>query len=469
MKISLKQFSKSTLSVVLAFCLLFSCATVGLVATDAAQVEGESVGYSSMNGRIYYDNTLTNWSNVYLYVGKSDYAKSYTMTSTGYHNIWYMDFSDSFTDRTKLYFADHNDSQNGQNFSIDTHYGWNADNSTRTALTTANDSDANSLFTPASASAGTLTRSYPRVVAGDLSSNSWDDCTDIMTYSSSQWTKTYNNVSAGNYSLAVVGFYNNWSPSYRWSAKGTLTANGLGSWADANDGDHNIKLTLTGKANVTITLTSSNKVNISLTSAETMYTITVATDSQGSLSSTASLSAGANTAANLPTATPKYGYKFKNWTATTGLTLTNATSASGATVKATQAGTVTAHYEVDTSLNLYIAGRFRVHPSSGSSAWTYSYDSGDWSNTGDDNIKLTYDSGTAKYKVETYASLADLSSKISNFDPYFFVYDKDNAKGWHTTANTNLTDSNQSAVLTTNDATYNVRFNSSSNDTPVVL
>lgn len=55
MKIRLKQFSKSTLSVVLTLCLLFSCATVGLVATDAAQVDGESVG-SYSNYSIEYNS-----------------------------------------------------------------------------------------------------------------------------------------------------------------------------------------------------------------------------------------------------------------------------------------------------------------------------------------------------------------------------------------------------------------------------
>ena len=47
MKIRLKQFSKSTLSVVLTLCMIFSCATVGLVATDAAQVEEGSTGAQS--------------------------------------------------------------------------------------------------------------------------------------------------------------------------------------------------------------------------------------------------------------------------------------------------------------------------------------------------------------------------------------------------------------------------------------
>lgn len=44
MKSRTKYFSKSVLSTVLALCMLFSCVMVGLVPTDAAQVESESIG-----------------------------------------------------------------------------------------------------------------------------------------------------------------------------------------------------------------------------------------------------------------------------------------------------------------------------------------------------------------------------------------------------------------------------------------
>lgn len=285
---------KASTALVLALLMLFGTVTTSLAAVvdNAAtgrDAEIAQTGYTSIAGRLYFDNSKTSWSNVYLYVGHSGYAKSYTMTNTGYHNIWYLDISDTFTDRTKLYFANHNDSPNGQNYGIDTQYGWNTNNTTRTALTTANNSDANSLFTPSSNSAGTLTRSYPRVVAGTIASNGWDDCTDIMTYSSSQWTKTYTNVAAGDYYLAVVGFYNNWSPAYRWAAKGTISGTGA-SWAEASDNDKNIKLTLAYASDVTVTLTSSNKVNISVSAKAHSVTRTAPTNGTLQLSKTSASS-----------------------------------------------------------------------------------------------------------------------------------------------------------------------------------
>lgn len=515
----------------------------------------ETGGYTSIAGRLYFDNSKTSWNNVYLYVGHRNYAKSYTLTNTGYHNIWYLDISDTFTDRTKLYFANHNDSPNGQNYGIDTQYGWNTNNTTRTALTTANNSDANSLFTPSSSSAGTLTRTYPRVVAGTIASNGWDDCTDIMSASSTP-SKTYENVAAGDYKLAVVGFYNNWSPAYRWAAKGTLTDNSIATWADAGDGDHNIKITTTAKSNVTITLNSSNKVDITVTPVATNYTGITAvakgtTDgtnysvSLGTIQSSTTVSSSTGLSVSAPT---KTGYTFSKWVASGSGTFANANNASTTFYPAANSETATAQYKkkytitkntptsgtgtitldytsrvagqtykvtlapadgykidtftvggVDkkssisnnvysgtasgsadtievsvtytpnTSMQLYIAGRFRVRPSAGSNTWTTTYTSGsDWNATST-NIAFTYMSGTT-YKVDTYASLKELSAKpTNNQDPWFFVYDKTNSKAWHPTTQNRELGTTTEYNLTTNTDTFNVRFNSSSDDSPVTI
>ena len=42
MKKRIKHLSKSTVSVILTLCMLVSCVTVGLIATDAAQLTGEN-------------------------------------------------------------------------------------------------------------------------------------------------------------------------------------------------------------------------------------------------------------------------------------------------------------------------------------------------------------------------------------------------------------------------------------------
>lgn len=62
MKTQIKRFSKSTLAVVLTLCMLFSCMTVGIVATNAAQTQSESTGATT---KVYFRNN-DNWSNVYI-------------------------------------------------------------------------------------------------------------------------------------------------------------------------------------------------------------------------------------------------------------------------------------------------------------------------------------------------------------------------------------------------------------------
>lgn len=73
MKSQIKRFSKSTLSVILSLCMLVSCMTVGLIATDAAQTvaervgavdNSESVGADISNGTTFYLD-VTNFSGTY--------------------------------------------------------------------------------------------------------------------------------------------------------------------------------------------------------------------------------------------------------------------------------------------------------------------------------------------------------------------------------------------------------------------
>ena len=64
MKTIFKRASKSTLAVVLAVCLLFSCMTVGVIATDAAKTADERVGANAST--VYFFNT-PGWSTVKIH------------------------------------------------------------------------------------------------------------------------------------------------------------------------------------------------------------------------------------------------------------------------------------------------------------------------------------------------------------------------------------------------------------------
>ena len=100
MKSQIKRFSKSTLSVILSLCMLVSCMTVGIIATDAAvnwyDYSGNSHHY------IYYDDSTANISaggtkNVYAMMGYTGGSNVFQMervsTSTllyrlDYNNKW---------------------------------------------------------------------------------------------------------------------------------------------------------------------------------------------------------------------------------------------------------------------------------------------------------------------------------------------------------------------------------------------
>ena len=66
MKQKIKRHSRSVLSVILSFCMLISCMTVGLIATDAAKIsDDETVGYDSSSDRIHI-KIGSNWTDKYF-------------------------------------------------------------------------------------------------------------------------------------------------------------------------------------------------------------------------------------------------------------------------------------------------------------------------------------------------------------------------------------------------------------------
>lgn len=372
------------------------------VAGTAANADLAGTGaYTTLaNKTIYFDNTNTNYGTVYLYIGHGSYAKSYTMTNTGSHNIWKISFDSNtaWTDRTKLYFSSRDDSPNGQNYSIDVQHGWPSNNQ-KTNLIAANDADGGSCFFPAGNSNSSLTRRPIRVVVGDLSSSGWDNKADLMSYSSNTHSFTYSNVSADTYSLAVVGF-DDWNTAYRWAAKGTLTDNGAGSWADAQDGDHNIKLTLTKAADVTITLTSSNKVNITLT-PKTTPAIDTFTVSKSSvlIGKTATLSS--TTSNTSSSATVAYSIKSgSSYVSLSGTTVT-AVAPGKATLQATLTdGSVTETKELEvTAYAYYLAGLGAGWDDAAAKRFTYDTARQVWSLTKTGITAKTYSGDTDGFKI----------------------------------------------------------------------
>lgn len=177
------------------------------------------------------------------------------------------------------------------------------------------------------------------------------------------------------------------------------------------------------------------------------------------------------------TVTPADGYKIKTLTVGGSAVSAAVGKTSAYTYNGTANGTsdtisVVATFEANTAMNLYIAGRFRVRPSEGSSSWTTTYSgTADWNATST-NIPFTYLSGTT-YKVDTYATLAELSADIGSSsytgNPVFFVYDKTETteKNWHPSDATDMTTSGTTLQSSTD--TNNMKFSSTSTDGPVTI
>ena len=104
MKTKIKRHSRSVLSVVLAVCMLVSCMTVGIIATDAAYDDSERVGTLSVAGDIYFIKP-SDWSNVSLFVGHGSYSCGYNMSNISGTNLYYVNQS-AWSDSTQYCFID---------------------------------------------------------------------------------------------------------------------------------------------------------------------------------------------------------------------------------------------------------------------------------------------------------------------------------------------------------------------------
>ncbi len=499
MKLSMKRTQKSVISVLLTLCMLVSCVTVALIPTGAAQVESESVGGSWIAFKRLYFGVPTAWSNSFnnvyaaarqtggycVILGKltEQVAGSRIYGTTTGQNIDHSSWGDEY-----LYiFATNSSYTVGSGYSsLSTIYATSTTSSSMVNVTSLNNTANNYFIYPTSNAngAGISSRWNNYGDMGYLGT----DGTIASGQGETPYAQQYTTCSTGG-SATISGYRITANSAASFSShsstsgqlgclvgsKVTITANPSSNYTFSgfySDSSYSTEITSGVSGNTytyTITSSSAKRVYLKFSASETTYSVAVQSEdiSKGTVAS-ASVSAGATTAVTIPTATPAYGYKFKQWVATSPATIVaNGTSADTATVKATgSGGKVTAQFEPDDSLELYIAGRFHIWDGSN---WINSFDSGDWSTTGDDNIQFTFDSSTNKYMVETNASIHELSTNISNIAPYFFVYDKTNQKGWHPTSGVTFGLNNTTADLTTDNSTHNVRFNDTATDSPVVL
>lgn len=307
MKTKLRRISKRSLSMVLAILMMISVLGIGSLITAFADTDVTFYIYPSDLWNDYASYTIKANANI----GDNNTWRTYNFTDTGKtingKAVYQVTISVKYGGVDALQIQKYQGST------------WKAEKQPYSTWTTS-DNFSGKIYNGSTWATLPAYDADKYVVAGDIASNGWDNTTDEMTLSSNTYTKTYSNKAAGNYTFAVVK-KGDWNTSYRWAAKGTLTANDCGSWADANDGDHNIKLTLTQAADVKITLNSSKKVDVKLTPLN--HSVTRTAPSNGTLYVSTSSTVGTGTTATVAEgstyyikATPSTGYKLTALTVT---------------------------------------------------------------------------------------------------------------------------------------------------------
>lgn len=169
-------------------------------------------------------------------------------------------------------------------------------------------------------------------------------------------------------------------------------------------------------ASTTVTLSAGYSAVTTVTAnfKEHPYTITIV---GGTASST---TAGISTTKGTATVSVPFGKRFTGWTVPgSNFALTDGTTTSSTTIKfnATAAGTVTANFAQNYA---FIEGRFHVTNLERTGSWTNTFSSGDW-DANSTAIRFEYDAVNHRFYRRTYATPKELTSKISNYDPIFFI------------------------------------------------
>ena len=233
---------------------------------------------------------------------------------------------------------------------------------------------------------------------------------DVKTNSSPYYFRFYH-----NNSTEWSGDWNTYPDVNAVAGTGTKVncATEVSSW----ENKASLKYTGTSSSSIRIWFDYQNK---KAWITETTYTVSIAAQTGGSVSTSSVSGVGASIPSGDITATPEKGYVFTGWTLPSGTTAATGYSASSNPIKinATADGkTITAKFAAATA---FIEGRFHITNTSRNGTWTNTFSSGDW----DENstaIKFTWDATNQRYYLHTYATPKELTTQISSFNPVFYI------------------------------------------------
>ena len=394
MKTIFKRASKSTLAVVLAICMLLSCMTAAMIATDAAKTAEEAVGakadseavgattyrylwydMSSNNGQLsaltnkvtlsstddnyYTGNFSSNGNNIHFIINTSSTAH----TTSSLNASTTVTYKGSVASWTRRYENDGNYGVEGQLASGNTYYiGYNV--STNTVIVGSSSSDINS--------GGSADSDW--YVIGHQFDTAWNtggkSCKMTKDPSTGYFYYEKTFTASSNYYRIHDG-----SNQYGPANENVITLGTEYTLSTSNSGN---------AVQISSSLTGAHKVwwdpdnkKTWVAAVETTHNVTFSVDSstKGTISpsGTAAVGVSTNTAV---TATPKAGYQFSSWTNGTGIQQ-NATTTSGdsatqmITTKSSGTYTVKANFDKKNYTVSYSSasnGTFTVTKTSGGAA-----------------------------------------------------------------------------------------------------
>lgn len=152
----IKSISKRTIALVLSMLMLLSS---GIVGTLAANVELAPTGYT-LNCKFVYDNSLTKWSSIQLFVGHSGYSRGYMMTQIPNTNLYQVSIS-GWGDATQIAIFTESSAWGGENNNISHRFNYTSKPKSSVMNLSGNMGDGVQLIKPSSGSSGcTLSTSY---------------------------------------------------------------------------------------------------------------------------------------------------------------------------------------------------------------------------------------------------------------------------------------------------------------------
>lgn len=366
-----------------------------LTGWDAAACSNANISTATKTNYIYFDNSVTNWSNSYKYfvIGHdypSNYSKIYSMSALSHTKLWYVaQSSDSWTDLTYYAICSPTSSWSGTSWGSS-----NISNANKYAAPYKGKYDMNNgssyLFTPASSSNNcALTIDYK-------------DGYSALNYS--QTVKKYTSTDGGStYSAASINSGTVTITPYKLTGNGTVSnSSNTGTLDEASETSVSKDAVYTGEVTVTASANSGYTFVGWFTAAsggsavstdasytynapkstntiyarfknETTYTITIANSVNAS---TSTVSVGA-TPVQI-TAPDIDGYEFSSWSAMpSGVTKTSGELTDESIyISATKAATVTANYTEDLSSPWTIKGGTNITGNNWSTAYNMTKKSG---------------------------------------------------------------------------------------------